>query len=401
MRRDDRGVGLVMSVADSEEIREQLRLSCLEGRAVLVEALLESASSPWRHHRSLEERVRRDYDFGGDEWVGFHREGDDETPEARMVLAASQRGDGLEVANVVPEHVGADRFGPQTWNALVADFVQLVVAPAMRRCRMSVERGGERVEFAAWNSYQDFERTVRNTWRYVWPDDISSFLATVRMTLPAREVELREGKILYRAQLGVEAEVREFPDGTMDGPVPYGRDRMTPSRDHISEGRANPRGAPVLYVASTPETAMAEVRPWKGSQCTVSGFRLTKRVWVVDVRATGSEPRHPAFSLDGGRRELEPAEKEILVWGAIGRAFSRPVERADSSTEYVPTQILAEVMRTGDYDGVLYDSAVGSGFNVAFFDIEAATYVSGAPYEVTDIRIISDCIGLPCGRVRA
>ena len=73
--------------------------------------------------------------------------------------------------------------------------------------------------------------------------------------------------------------------------------------------------------------------------------------------------------------------------GAIGRAFARPVGRADSSTDYVPTQILAELMRNAGYDGILYDSAVSGGRNLAVFDRKAATWMRSAPYEVREIRI--------------
>lgn len=75
------------------------------------------------------------------------------------------------------------------------------------------------------------------------------------------------------------------------------------------------------------------------------------------------------------------------MWGAIGRAFARPVGRADSSTDYVPTQILAELMRNAGYDGVLYGSAVSGGRNLAIFDCKVASWISSAPYEVKEIKI--------------
>ncbi|MFZ0569740.1 MAG: RES domain-containing protein [Rhodomicrobium sp.] len=44
---------------------------------------------------------------------------------------------------------------------------------------------------------------------------------------------------------------------------------MKPIPNWLSEGRANPRGIPYLYLASTRDTALAEVRPWIGSHITV------------------------------------------------------------------------------------------------------------------------------------
>jgi RES domain-containing protein len=40
---------------------------------------------------------------------------------------------------------------------------------------------------------------------------------------------------------------------------------MKPIPKWQGEGRANPRGIPVLYLATHRETALAEVRPWIGA----------------------------------------------------------------------------------------------------------------------------------------
>ena len=44
--------------------------------------------------------------------------------------------------------------------------------------------------------------------------------------------------------------------------------------------------------------------------------------------------------------------------------------------EYVPTQVIAEFFRVNGFDGVVYKSKLGSGFNIALFDIAAAELIN-------------------------
>ncbi|WP_413769916.1 RES domain-containing protein, partial [Vibrio vulnificus] len=70
---------------------------------------------------------------------------------------------------------------------------------------------------------------------------------------------------MWRAQAGHD-DREYYQDGIYidDFPVPYSENRMRPLLNSASEGRANPKGIPCLYVASTKETAMSEIRPWLG-----------------------------------------------------------------------------------------------------------------------------------------
>jgi hypothetical protein len=74
------------------------------------------------------------------------------------------------------------------------------------------------------------------------------------------------------------------------------------------------------------------------------------------------------------RFQIETIEEvEKAVWSDINDAFSKPVERSDNSLDYIPTQILSELFKCNDLDGVGYKSSYGEiGFNLALFDINAA-----------------------------
>jgi len=74
------------------------------------------------------------------------------------------------------------------------------------------------------------------------------------------------------------------------------------------------------------------------------------------------------------------------VWADINSAFSEPATRDESTADYVPTQILAELFRDLGYDGVVYRSAFGEdGFNIALFDLDAAEVQSCVLKEVTQM----------------
>ena len=56
----------------------------------------------------------------------------------------------------------------------------------------------------------------------------------------------------------------------------------------MRNGRANPVGIPYWYGATDPETAVAEVRPWKGAILTVAMLQATRDLHFVDSGNTRS-----------------------------------------------------------------------------------------------------------------
>ena len=86
--------------------------------------------------------------------------------------------------------------------------------------------------------------------------------------------------------------------------------------------------------------------------------------------------------------EPSPKEVERSVWAHIDRAFAEPMTRSDSTAEYVPTQIIAELFKDAGYDGVAYKSNFGEkGYNIALFDIDAAALINCGLYRVDNIDL--------------
>lgn len=200
-------------------------------------------------------------------------------------------------------------------------------------------------EFKSWRSFRDFEQAVRRKYRYVRLPEHEEFLTTVIETSHSRKVVMKEGVVLWRAQLG-----NEYRDQPQDGEVfeiecAYSPARMKPLPDKAYDGRANPRGIPCLYLATRKETALSEVRPWIGSYVSVGQFKILRDVKLIDC--TRGHKSFPIYF-----EEPEPPEKEMAVWAHIDRAFAEPMTRSDDSAEYVATQILAELFKREGFEGI-------------------------------------------------
>ena len=122
-------------------------------------------------------------------------------------------------------------------------------------------------EFTSWRSYRKFEEWVIRCRRRIWDRETGAFLDTVRCTRQNRDAEISKGTILWRAQLGDDYVPLRDASGEEVGEEPRGFSgaRMKPVAEYAREGRANSSGIPILYLGSTEQTAISEVRPWVNS----------------------------------------------------------------------------------------------------------------------------------------
>jgi hypothetical protein len=247
-------------------------------------------------------------------------------------------------------------------------------------------------EFASWDSYNRFARSVRHQRRYVWTDDESAFLRTVRATIRDRDVQIPEGMILYRAQRGIDWRVQTDEDGNEVGeyPIGFSAARMKPRINQATEGRANPVGIPALYLGTTEQTVISEVRPWVGASVSVAQFKILRTLRALDLSRGHGQLSIGEITLRQlvGEERISPEAKEKAVWIDIDNAFSRPVTLSDDAADYAPTQILAELFRDAGYDAIVYKSLFGEkGFNVVVLNPDDADIVNCAPYEVTGMEL--------------
>jgi hypothetical protein len=246
-------------------------------------------------------------------------------------------------------------------------------------------------EFKSWHSYWEFVRATTRRARYVHDPEVEAFLQAVRGSCKKRVQTIQAKIVWWRAQLG-HCWAPMYQEGECLGnePVPYPKERMKPRRDCALEGRANPKGIPFLYLATNRDTALAEVRPWKGSLISIGLFQILRELRIVNCTTDD----HQIFYIEG---EPTPEEREKAVWVAIDRAFSRPVTSSDDVADYVPTQILAELFKTEGYDGVAYRSSLGPGHNIALFDLDMADLIGCLLFEVKGISFKFEQAGTSYG----
>lgn len=244
-------------------------------------------------------------------------------------------------------------------------------------------------EFESWRSYETFAHAVKRRSRYVRDSRAQTFLDTVLATSSERKKPVRTGSIFWRAQQGNGWRTESHEDIEIDIPAPLDSGRMKPLTDSAREGRVNPKGIPCLYLATDKDTAMAEVRPWLGLCVSVGQFKVSRDLIVMDCSVLHGATRDWYFE------EPDPSKRETAVWAAIDDAFSQPVNPDDSTADYAPTQVLAEMFRSNGCDGIVYRSLLGKGHNIALFDIDSADLINCFLYEPRTIAFTFDEIANP------
>ena len=167
--------------------------------------------------------------------------------------------------------------------------------------------------------------------------------------------------------------------------LPYSIAEMgAPPKKLATHGRANPAGIPYLYLGSTIDTAVAEVRPHTGEQSCIAGFTIPNDLTVVDLR----NPRMTVSPfLIGDAEQIGFMRGDINFLQRLGEELTRPVIPQSAAIDYVPSQYLCEFIKKCGYDGVIYRSSVGPGINLALFDPSRATPGAIILRRVSRVRI--------------
>ena len=236
--------------------------------------------------------------------------------------------------------------------------------------------------FKSPNSYREFASRTRREARFIRTPEDDDFLREVVRTSRSRIREVPTGKIFYRAQLGHDWR-REDEDSGHVVEVPYCPSRMRPRQGCAKEGRTNPKGISVLYLATHEETAMSEVRPWIGSFVSCAIFKTKRPLRIVDFSVYHNVSHETIYDT-----EQDPSEREKAVWMNIDQAFSEPTTLTDEAADYVPTQILAELFKAEGYDGIAYKSAFGdNGYNTVLFDPNDAELTFCRLHQAKSIKV--------------
>lgn len=169
-------------------------------------------------------------------------------------------------------------------------------------------------------------------------------------------------------------------------PYPISKMRKPPEKLATS-GRANPYGIPYLYVASTIETAISEIRGHKGEMVTVAEFQLKHKIELIDLR----DPINTISPFElNDEYEIELLYKNMPFLTLLGNEISKPVIPREANLEYLPSQYLCELLKHIGYHGIVFKSSISDGNNYVIFNDKRLKGIATYNYKITDVTIKSE-----------
>lgn len=166
------------------------------------------------------------------------------------------------------------------------------------------------------------------------------------------------GKRFSRARIGYKCAYQNIDEGFLGrvDRVPWSRNAINaPPASIASAGRLNRAGVAMLYLADAAETAIAEVRPHPGQYVSLGTFETVAPLKVADFGIGIS-----AFAQNDRRLQM------FAEIAAFDRQMSIPIAHGERN-RYLPSQLLAEVLREKGFDGIRYRSSLTDGVNLCVF----------------------------------
>lgn len=182
-----------------------------------------------------------------------------------------------------------------------------------------------------------------------------------------------------------EVPTRWFRSRIQTGDMPFDVSQMgAPPKRTASYGRANPAGIPYLYLGSTEEIAVSEIRPHTGEIACVADFATPDDLRIIDLRGPRSmvSPFILADAADIGRMR-----NDLPFLERLGEELTMPVVPQAAAIDYTPSQYVCEFIKKCGYDGVIYRSSVSDGINLALFDPTRATPGSVRQYRIVRVSV--------------
>lgn len=178
--------------------------------------------------------------------------------------------------------------------------------------------------------------------------------------------------VWYRARLQAGDDILEI------------KDMGAPPKRIAGHGRANPAGIPYLYLGSTEETAISEVRPHTGDKACVADFTVPVDLKIIDL----CNPRKLVSPLIlDSEDDIGLLRSDIPFLEGVGKELTRPVVPTGAPIDYVPSQYLCEFIKKSGYAGVLYRSSVSMGVNLALFSPLIAKPGAVKQFDITQVKV--------------
>ncbi|HQW57751.1 MAG TPA: RES family NAD+ phosphorylase [Gammaproteobacteria bacterium] len=262
---------------------------------------------------------------------------------------------------------------------------------------MDKKKDNDPNEFLDPEDWEKFSNYLLNNNRFILSDYWEKFVDTIVNTAHKRTKTLKKNKILYRARIG--SSFIELEDGDTEFSPIHPENMGSPPVEYAKAGRLNPERIPYLYLATTIETAVAEVRPWIKSNITIGYFKIDSDLKILDTshdeyKSTGylnewiwGEGGEDFIIQKRSIPSFTAAEKEEYIWGDINNYFSKPISPNDSPLKYLSTQFLSEKLKNEGYDGIGYKSSLNDdGYNVVLFNSQQVKCIKCGIYEIKKLN---------------
>lgn len=184
----------------------------------------------------------------------------------------------------------------------------------------------------------------------------------------------QKGSIFYRGRISSEEGILPI---NMGAPLSY----------EAIAGRANSAGISCLYLASDLDTTIHEIRAGIFDYISIGRFELMQDIVVVDLKAIN----HISPFIDDFDFLEHAINKDHL--NKINLEIGRTLRRNDSLLDYIPTQYIADFIKSISYDGkpeysgIEYNSTINpSGQNIAIFYPELFTCTNVEIYHIKELK---------------
>ncbi len=160
-----------------------------------------------------------------------------------------------------------------------------------------------------------------------------------------------------------------------------------PPKNLVSNGRANPIGIPYLYVASSIDTAISEIRGHKSEIVTIVEYPIKNNLELADLR----DPKNTIspFELNDDN-ELEMIYKNLPFLTLLGNELSKPIIPREANLEYLPSQYLCELLKLIGFHGIIYKSSVSDGNNYVIFKDNKLKATNTYQYQIVNVTTESE-----------
>ncbi|WP_405341399.1 RES family NAD+ phosphorylase [Fibrobacter sp.] len=145
----------------------------------------------------------------------------------------------------------------------------------------------------------------------------------------------------------------------------WGKDISAPPPSKTVECRANRIGISHLYLATSIDTALAEVRPAPGHYVSIGTFKVDENLRILNLCHTNIlDYVSPKSDYD-----------DYVLYDIFRSEFETPLT-PDKSNRYYKSQFITDIAKKCGADGLMFNSSVSTGINLVLFNTSNAIYQS-------------------------